>query len=111
MISEGFAPTGSADRYIQQLVKHWGHKFATTYADGVGEVPFSETSRATFTARPDGVAIRLETADAEGAERMRGVIASHLDRFAFREAPLAFAWSDGEGSDSEGSDGEGSGGA
>lgn len=94
MITKGFAPTASADRYIQQLVKHWSHKFATSYADGVGEVPFSETTRASFTAQPDGVAIRLETPDAEGAERMRGVIASHLDRFAFREAPLAYTWSD-----------------
>lgn len=95
MISQGFAPTASADRYIQQLAKHWGHKFATTYAEGVGEVPFSETTRAIFTARPDGVAIRLETADAESAGRMRGVIAAHLDRFAFREAPLTFTWTDG----------------
>ncbi len=29
--------------------------------------------------------------DAED-ERMRGVVASHLDRFAFREAPLTFDW-------------------
>ena len=28
----------------------------------------------------------------ENAERMRGVVASHLDRFAFREAPLSFDW-------------------
>lgn len=96
MICQGFAPTESADRYIQQLVKHWGHRFATTWADGVGEVPFSDTSRATFTASADGVAIRLETADAASAERLRGVIASHLDRFAFREAPLAFTWGEGE---------------
>jgi hypothetical protein len=92
MICQGFASTASADRYIQQLVKHWGHRFATTWADGVGEVPFSDTSRATFTACADGVAIRLETADAASAERLQGVIASHLDRFAFREAPLAFTW-------------------
>jgi hypothetical protein len=25
-------------------------------------------------------------------ERMKGVVASHLDRFAFREAPLRFDW-------------------
>ncbi|WP_345944342.1 DUF2218 domain-containing protein [Aureimonas sp. SA4125] len=26
-------------------------------------------------------------------ERMKGVVATHLDRFAFREAPLGFEWS------------------
>jgi hypothetical protein len=26
-------------------------------------------------------------------ERMKGVVARHLDRFAFREAPLRFEWS------------------
>ena len=93
MITLGFAPTASADRYIQQLVKHWGHKFATSYADGRGEVPFSDDTCATFAAREKGIAISLATADAESAERMKGVIASHLDRFAFREAPLAFEWS------------------
>jgi hypothetical protein len=30
-------------------------------------------------------------------ERMKGVVANHLDRFAFREAPLTFHWSTGEG--------------
>jgi hypothetical protein len=25
---------------------------------------------------------------------MKGVVASHLDRFAFREAPLKFDWSE-----------------
>lgn len=34
------------------------------------------------------------TADSEEAiDRIKGVIASHLDRFAFREAPLQFHWS------------------
>ena len=28
---------------------------------------------------------------------MKGVVASHLDRFAFREAPLEFDWSGPEG--------------
>ena len=27
---------------------------------------------------------------------MKGVVASHLDRFAFREAPLQFDWSEPE---------------
>jgi hypothetical protein len=92
MITHGHAKTASADRYIQQLVKHWGHKFATSYVDGRGEVPFNAETRAKFDAEADRVAITLVTADAQSAENMKGVIANHLDRFAFREAPLTFEW-------------------
>jgi len=93
MITHGRAPTASADRYIQQMVKHWGHKFATRYADGRGTVPFDAETQATFDAKHGGVAITLVTADAASAERMKEVIASHLNRFAFREGELAFEWS------------------
>jgi len=96
MITLGFAATASAECYVQQLNKHWSHKFATTYADGVGVVPFGAEAHAALWVQPDGVAIRLHTIDKAGAERMRQVIASHLDRFAFREAPLNFTWESGQ---------------
>ena len=46
-----------------------------------------------------GIALRSGKVAAEGeaVERMKGVVASHLDRFAFREAPLKFDWSAGQG--------------
>lgn len=92
MTSNGLAATENADRYIQQLVKHWGHRFATSYADGVGKVPFYDDAHATFTALADGIGIVLTTPDAAADARLRGVIETHLDRFAFREAPLAYHW-------------------
>lgn len=92
MITHGRPLTASADRSIQQLVKHWGHKFATSYADGRGKVPFNAEAYATFDAKEGGIAITLVTADAESAEQMKDVIARHLDRFAFREGALAFEW-------------------
>jgi hypothetical protein len=39
--------------------------------------------------------ITVEAADEATVERTEGVVARHLDRFAFREAPLPFAWSKG----------------
>jgi hypothetical protein len=36
--------------------------------------------------------VALTVPDGEDVERMRGVVSSHLDRFAFREAPLTFDW-------------------
>ena len=43
---------------------------------------------------PEGIAITLTTADMEENERMRGVIERHIDRFAFREAPLTYDWTE-----------------
>ena len=90
----GFARCEKPERYIQQLVKHWGHKMATSYdeGDGAGAFPFSDLTSAVMTARKDGIAITLKTADRDESERMRGVLERHLDRFAFREAPLPFDW-------------------
>jgi hypothetical protein len=84
------------ERYIKQLVSHWGHKYATTYdeGDGMGSFPFSDTESAVMTARPEGIAITLVTGDQERNEHMRGVIERHIDRFAFREAPLTYEWED-----------------
>ena len=39
---------------------------------------------------------RSTVEESEAVERMKGVVASHLDRFAFREAPLKFDWSEPE---------------
>ena len=47
------------------------------------------------TLEPEANALEV-TIDGEGSEeveRLKGVVASHLDRFAFREAPLRFDWS------------------
>jgi hypothetical protein len=95
-VAQGFAPCAKPERYIKQLVSHWGHKMATAYdeGDGMGSFPFSDQTSAVMTARPEGIAITLTTADHEENVRMRGVIERHIDRFAFREAPLTYTWTD-----------------
>ena len=90
----GFAKCEKPERYIQQVVSHWGHKFATSYEDGVGTFPFSDVETAVMSAQPGGIAITLTTAEHERNVHMRGVIERHIDRFAFREAPLAYEWKD-----------------
>ena len=90
----GLGACEQPDRYIQQLVKHWSHKMATSYNDGLGAFPFSELEHATMQVHPDGIAITLTTADAERNAQLRGVIERHIDRFAFREAPLSYEWKD-----------------
>jgi hypothetical protein len=43
-------------------------------------------------AEGEALSVTIQAEDAETLERMQGVLATHLDRFAFREAPLPFDW-------------------
>jgi hypothetical protein len=87
-------PTANGAKYLQQLCKHWSHKLEVDLSEGKGVIRFP-SAVATMEASPDCLLVTIE-ADRESLERMKGVVASHLDRFAFREAPLPFNWSTGE---------------
>ena len=88
-------PTASASKYLQQLCKHWSHRLEVDLADEKGVVRFPDAV-VVLEARPDGLSVTIDAQAKETVERMKGVVASHLDRFAFREAPLKFDWSEPE---------------
>ncbi|WP_126173048.1 DUF2218 domain-containing protein [Altericroceibacterium xinjiangense] len=93
----GFAPCEKPARYVQTLTKHWSNKMATTWEErgengGHAEFPFSDEENCAMDIRADGIAITLTTPDQTRNVHLRGVIERHLDRFAFREAPLSFDW-------------------
>jgi hypothetical protein len=90
--SRATIPTASASRYLQQLCKHWTHKFAVTFDPRTGTIPFDNGAVAVLEADDAALTVRLAVPDAEILEQMQRVIAVHLDRFAFREAPLPFDW-------------------
>jgi hypothetical protein len=84
-------PTKSGSRYLQQLCKHWSHKFETAFDADKGEIAFP-MGPIRMAAEPEALVVVLEpNADAD-IERFKQVVAEHLDRFAFREAPLPFDW-------------------
>jgi hypothetical protein len=84
-------PTANGARYLQQLCKHWSHKLEVQLSDDEGIVRFPNAV-ATMKADADALTVRVEADDDETLQRMKGVVASHLDRFAFKEAPLPFEW-------------------
>jgi uncharacterized protein len=84
-------PTTSGSKYLQQLCKHWSHKLTVEFDAQKGTVTFPNAV-ATMEAEPEALLVTVEAEDAETVERMKGVVSSHLDRFAFREAPLPFDW-------------------
>lgn len=94
-VSVARVPTHSASRYLQQLARHWSHKMTVVFTAEEGTIDFPNGSRLAMRADSETLDVVLTVPESEDAGRMRGVVASHLDRFAFREAPLTFDWRDG----------------
>ena len=95
--------TARASRYLQQLCKHWSHNLAVEFTDRDGTVLFPRNARGadwpgdatlTLQAHDDGLECRLAASAAGQLDALKSAVARHVDRFAFREAPLAFDWQD-----------------
>ena len=91
-IARGRATTASGSKYLQQLCKHWSHKFEVEFTPTQGQVRFASAT-ATLEACADGLAVCIEADDPGSVEQLKETLTRHIDRFAFREAPLAFTWS------------------
>jgi hypothetical protein len=94
-------PTASGSRYLQQLCKHWAHNLTVEFTADHGTVVFPRDARGadhpgdglvTFDAGGDALSVRIDASSPAQLEGLKGAVARHLDRFAFREAPLAFDW-------------------
>ena len=46
----------------------------------------------TFDARTDTLEVQIDASSAEQLDGLKGAVERHLDRFAFREAPLTIDW-------------------
>ena len=99
--ASAIVPTTSASKYLQQLCKHWQHNMAVEFDADHGLVTFPRDTRgadwpgdgtATFDASAEGLTVRIEATSDGQLEGLKGAVSRHLDRFAFREAPLAFDW-------------------
>jgi hypothetical protein len=88
--SEARVPTEKAERYLGQLCKHWGHKFAVTQTPQHGRIELS-AGLCVLEAEAETLLLRVEAADEALLSRMEEVIARHLERFMFRESPQ-IAW-------------------
>jgi uncharacterized protein len=104
IISTAQVPTKSAAKYLQQLCKHWAHNLTVEFTAERGTVTFPKDARGadwpgdgvvTFVAHAETLECRIDATAAGQLEGLKGAVARHLDRFAFREAPLAFGWVDG----------------
>ncbi len=94
MRSTALVPTASASRYLQQLCKHWSHKFAVVFDAETGHIPLPGGD-VTLTAGADALTVQCAAPGADDLARMQQVVANHLERFAFREGELVFHWQPG----------------
>ena len=101
--SVALVPTGSASKYLQQLCKHWSHNLKVEFTPERGTVVFPRDARGadwpgdalvTMEAREGALECRIDASAPGQLEGLKGALARHLDRFAFREAPLQFEWKD-----------------
>lgn len=103
VISQVSVPTAHASRYLQQLCKHWSHNLAVEFDETKGTVTFPRNARGAdwpgdatlrMLAHEGSIDCRLEASSSGQLEALKGAVSRHLDRFAFREAPLPFDWQD-----------------
>lgn len=96
--------TSNGSRYLQQLCKHWAHNLAVEFTSEAGRVVFPKDARGashpgdgllTMSAAEDHLVVAIVATSDEQLAGLKGAVERHLDRFAFREAPLHFDWIDG----------------
>jgi len=90
--SQAQIQTASASRYLQQLCKHWGHKFTVSFTPEAGHIPFSDGRQCDLMATHEALTIRVEAGDEAALDRLQDVVIDHLKRFAFRENLEQIPW-------------------
>ena len=90
-ISEARVATAHGSRYLQQLCKHWSHKFTVDFTADRGMIDFGDGRACALSAEAEALVIRATVPEGADGARLEAVIADHVKRFAFREE-LAFAW-------------------
>lgn len=84
--------TSNASGYLQQLCKHFAHKFEVRHDPAAGEIALPP-GPVRLRANEIELTIEVAAADEAGLETARRIIESHLARFAFREEFQAMDWS------------------
>ncbi|NNC38310.1 MAG: DUF2218 domain-containing protein [Acidimicrobiales bacterium] len=99
--TEAKVPTAHASKYLQQVCKHWAHNLTVEFDANKGTVIFPKDARGadwpdqaivTFVADDTALFCQIEASAQGQKEGLKGAIERHIDRFAFREAPLTYDW-------------------
>ncbi len=82
--------TSHASRYLQQLCKHWAHKFPVEFTPEHGEITLP-SGVTVMDAGTESLVVTVRAEEADALAQLEQVVADHILRFAFRE-DLTFDW-------------------
>jgi hypothetical protein len=91
-ISEARTETAHASRYLQQLAKHWSHKFEVQFTPTAATIDLP-LGRCELAADAEALEVTLKGTPHVDMNRFKTVVAEHLQRFGHRET-LTFDWRD-----------------
>lgn len=89
--STATVPTAHASRYLQQLCKHWSHKFPVDFDAKRGRIDLGEERICEMTAGSETLTVAA-SAPTETLPKLEEIVANHIKRFAHREPDMAFDW-------------------
>lgn len=104
--TEARVTTPHAKKYATQLGKHWAHNLAVeedgdsfhiTFPKDARGADWPGNARVTLAPDHDVLICRIEASSEGQRDGLKGAVARHVDRFAFREAPLVYEWDDAVG--------------
>jgi hypothetical protein len=85
-----FVVTSRPERYIKQLVSHFGNKVKTELTDGGGRLEF-DFGVCELKAAPTGIELSGTAEDEAQLETLKDVVARHLIRFGVNDQ-LTVTW-------------------
>lgn len=82
--------TANGSRYLQQLCKHWSHKFTVDFDSKQGTIELP-TGVCMLDAEPSQLVIKVDAQEEANLGKLEDVVAEHIKRFAHKEE-IAFKW-------------------
>ena len=90
--SRAIIETENANKYLQQLAKHWSHKFPDmTSSEKEAHIPFSDDVTIDMFAEKSSLVVQIMSPNEFEAIKAEGIFDQHILRFAFKEK-LAIDW-------------------
>lgn len=82
--------TATPGRYIGRLCKHFAHKIPVSFDEQQGRIEFA-FGLTLLNAEHDGLRLTVQSRDQAQLDKLKHVVASHFERFAWQEA-LSLDW-------------------
>jgi hypothetical protein len=90
LTANAFVPTATPARFIGRLCKHFAHKIPVRFDEQQGRIEFA-FGLTLLHAENDGLRLTVQSPDQDQLDKLKQVVASHFERFAWQET-LSLDW-------------------